>query len=117
VAPAAVPNAVPAPVTPADQPDLAGQWQYTATVGGSVITGTMTLVHSGASYTGSATASTADDVIPMTAMTVNGTKVVMLFETPNGEARLDATISGGTVMTGDLTMGSQTGTLRAQKQP
>jgi hypothetical protein len=116
-APAPAPVAVPAPVVPADQPDLAGQWQYTATMGGEVITGTLTLVRSGASYTGSATASTADDLIPMTAMMMNGTKVVMLFETPNGEARLDATVNGGTVLAGDLTMGGQTGTLRAQKRP
>jgi len=49
-------------------------------------------------------------------VTVTGTKVVMFFETPNEVARLDAELSGGTVLTGTLAMGSQTGTMRATLQ-
>jgi hypothetical protein len=98
-------------------PDLAGRWLYNATLGSSVITGTVTLIHSGESYSGSATASTADEPVPMTSMTVDGTRVVMLFDTPDGVVRVAGTVTGGTVINATVTFNDQTGTLRALRQP
>ncbi len=114
-APAPAHASAPAPV-PAEAPDLSGRWQYTATLGSAVIDGTLTLVRSGASYAGGATASIADDPVPMTAMTVTGSRIVMLFDTPNGEARVEGTVSGGTVISGTVAVGDRTGSFKAQKQ-
>ena len=112
--PARAPAPVPAPEPPLD---LSGRWLYDATIGSSVITGTLTLVRSGVSYSGSATASTADESVTMRSMTVDGTRVVMLFETPDGDVRVEGTVTGGTLLNATVTLNDMTGRLRARKQP
>ena len=117
-APAAAPPSAsaPAPAPAAGVADLSGTWLYTATLGGSDITGTLQLVRRGATYAGSATASAADEDIPMTQLAFDGTRITMFFETANGEVRIEGTVIGGTVINGTLALGGTTGTFRARKQ-
>lgn len=116
-APASAPAPTAAAAPAAAAAELSGTWLYTATLGSSEITGTLRLIRHGEAYTGSATASTADEDIPMSQMTVDGTKITMFFETPNGEVRMEGTVTGGTVINGVLALGGTTGTMRARKQP
>ena len=115
-APAVAPPSAPASAPAAGAADLSGTWLYTATLGGSEITGTLQLVRRGASYAGTATASTADEDIPMTQMIFDGTRITMFFETANGEVRIEGTVTGGTIINGALALGGTTGTFRARKQ-
>jgi len=115
-APPTAPASAPAPALAPGAADLSGTWLYTASLGGSEITGTLQLVRRGAAYAGTATASTADEDIPMTQMVFDGTRITMFFETANGEVRMEGTVTGSTIINGTLALGGTTGTFRARKQ-
>jgi hypothetical protein len=117
-APAARPApaaATPAPV-PAPEPvtDLAGEWDFVATLGGESVGGTLTLTRADTVYRGSAVAHEGE-VYPLISLTLTGPKIVMLFETPSGAARVECTLTGFSELKGALLMGDQTGTFSARK--
>jgi len=121
--PAPVPAAAPAPVrapaaapaAPSPAPDLAGAWRYTATLGDMTVDGVLRLARSGSSYTGTASASTTSEVLTVTSVTLDGSKLTVIIDTPNGPATLAGTVVAGTII-GTVYVGEQSGPFRADKQ-
>ena len=117
-APVAAPAQSPARAAPAETPapDLSGSWSYVANLNGTSVEGTLTLARSGTTYTGSATASTASELMPVTSVSLAGAKLTLTLDTPNGPAALDAVVSGGTVIVGTVYVAELSGPFRARKR-
>jgi hypothetical protein len=113
-APVAVPAPAPAPA-PDAAADLSGDWQFAAAVGDRGTTGTLTLTRAGEVYSGSARGDDGE-LYPMISLTRTGGNVVMLFDTPSGTARVESTLTGGSLMSGTLVVGDATGTFTARRK-
>jgi len=111
--PAAAPDPATAPAPAA--PDLAGEWEFTSTIGEETVGGTLTLTRSGQSYTGLARAHDGQ-TFPLRSLTLVGGKVVMTFDTPDGVARVESTLTGVSAMSGTVLVGDAVGTFAARRQ-
>jgi hypothetical protein len=115
----AQPSPAAAPVAPLPPPEpvaeLSGEWRFVVGLGGESLTGTLTLARAGAGYGGSAQGDDGE-FYPMNSLTQTGRKVVMLFETPSGPARVECTLEGTSELSGALLVGDQTGTFSARRK-
>jgi hypothetical protein len=95
--------------------DLAGDWNFVADFDGQRMVGVIQLRRSGTAYTGTATPSDAEGSASLTSLTIVGSRVVMLFDTPDGEARAEAVVEGGNTMNGTVTYAGHSGNFTARK--
>ncbi len=110
----AAPSPAPAPA-PDPAADLSGDWRFSATLSGETVTGDLTLTRTGDTYAGRARTEDGN-TYRMTSLTRTGQNVVMVFEVPEGAARVECTLSGGAEMSGALLMGQATGTFTAHRK-
>jgi hypothetical protein len=74
-------------------PDLAGDWIFEAQTGENVAHGAMTLVADGASYKGTLTTDQTDNVLPVRSLTLKGSELSMLVESPEGNITVKGTLA------------------------
>ena len=74
-------------------PDLAGDWVFEAQTGENVAHGAMTLVADGASYRGTLTTDQTDNVLPVRSLTLQGSELSMLVESPEGNVTFKGTLA------------------------
>ena len=74
-------------------PDLAGDWVFEAQTEENVAHGTMTLVADGASYKGTLTTDQTDNVLPVRSLTLQGSELNMLVESPEGSITVKGTLA------------------------
>jgi hypothetical protein len=74
-------------------PDLAGDWVFEAQTGESVAHGAMTLVADGGSYKGTLTTDQTDNVLPVRSLTLRGSDLSMLVESPEGNVTFKGTLA------------------------
>ena len=77
----------------AKAPDLAGDWVFEVQTGQSVTHGAMTLVADGASYTGTLTTNQGNNVLPVRSLTLQGSDMNLLVESPNGNVTFKGALS------------------------
>ena len=77
----------------AKTPDLAGDWVFEAQTGENVAHGAMTLVADGASYKGTLTTDQTDNVLPVRSLTLQGSELNMLVESPEGNVTFKGTLA------------------------
>ena len=75
-------------------PDLAGDWVFEAQTGENVAHGAMTLVADGASYKGTLTTDQTDNVLPVRSLTLQGSELSMLVESPEGNITVMGKLAG-----------------------
>jgi hypothetical protein len=74
-------------------PDLAGDWLFEAQTGENVSHGAMTLVADGASYKGTLTTDQTDNVLPVHSLTLHGSELSMVVESPEGNITVKGTLA------------------------
>jgi len=127
-APAAAPSPAAAPATPspaaapgapaAGAPaslDLSGDWDFVVDLPGQRLTGVIQLRRSGTSYTGNATPSNAEGSATLTSLTMDGSRVVMIFDTPDGPAQAQAVLADAKTMNGTVTYLGSSGPFTARR--
>lgn len=114
-APAPAAPAAPAAVAPAEV-DLSGDWNFVADFPGQRMIGLIQLRRSGSSYTGIATPADVEGSATLTSLTITGNRVVMVFESPDGQARAVAVLADPKTMNGTVTYAGNTGPFTARKQ-
>ena len=72
---------------------LAGDWVFDVQTGENVAHGAMTLVADGASYTGTLTTDQGNNVLPVRSLTLRGSDLSMLVESPNGNVTFNGTLA------------------------
>ena len=75
-------------------PDLAGDWVFEVQTGQNVAHGAMTLLADGASYKGTLTTDQGNNVLPVRSLTLQGSDLNMLVESPNGNVTFRGTLAG-----------------------
>ena len=74
-------------------PNLAGDWVFEAQTGDNVAHGAMTLVADGANYKGTLTTDQTDNVLPVRSLTLQGSDLSMLVESPEGNITVKGTLA------------------------
>ena len=74
-------------------PDLAGNWVFEAQTGENVAHGALTLVADGASYRGTLTTDQTDNILPVRSLTLQGSDLSMLVESPEGNITFKGTLA------------------------
>jgi hypothetical protein len=74
-------------------PNLAGDWVFEAQTGENVARGAMTLVADGASYKGTLTTDQTANVLPVRSLTLQGSDLSMLVESPEGNITFKGTLA------------------------
>src|SRR6187455_1408321 len=74
-------------------PDLAGDWVFEVQTGQNVTHGAMTLIADQANYTGTITTDQGSNVLPVRSLTLLGSAMDLLVESPNGNVRFKGTLS------------------------
>jgi hypothetical protein len=119
-APAAAPAAMPAPAAPpaaAAMPaalNPVGRYEFATTLQGQALTGTMEISGTAGAYTGRITSS-ATDPIPITAVTVDGRKMVVTGEAETGTLTIRMTFTDGPNFTGEWTLAGDGATLTGHR--
>jgi len=116
-APAAAPAAV-APAPAAVQPasvDLSGDWNFVVDFPGQRMVGVIELRRNGTAYVGTATPADAEGSATLTSLTFDGSRVVMVFDSPDGEARAEAVLADPKTMNGTVTFQGNTAPFTAKK--
>jgi len=113
-APAAAPAAAPAPAAPAAV-DLSGDWTFVAEFPGQRMVGLIQLTRTGTAYAGTATPAEAEGSATLTSLTIVGNRIVMVFDTPDGEARAEAVLVDAKTMNGTVTYAGSSGPFTARK--
>jgi hypothetical protein len=115
-APAPVPTPASAPAPgPEAVPDLSGTWDFEVSISGNQVSGTLRLTRSGDTYGGSALDSEGQEY-PLQSLSLNGQKLVMVFATPDGQARVEGALAGAGSMSGTLLLGADTGSFAARRR-
>ena len=73
---------------------LAGDWVFEVQTGQNVAHGAMTLLADGASYKGTLTTDQGNNVLPVRSLTLQGSDLSMLVESPNGNVTFKGTLAG-----------------------
>jgi hypothetical protein len=94
--------------------DPVGAFDFTTTVDGSPVTGTITITRSGAEYGGSVSTNVTESM-PITAVTVEGQTVQVTGSTPDGPATLSMTFTGDT-FTGTWSYAGMEGSLTGRRR-
>ncbi len=113
-APQAAPAAAPAAVQPAAV-DLSGDWNFAVELPGQRLLGVISLKRDGTHYSGTATASEGGGSATLTSLTIEGNRVVMVFDTPDGEARAVGILADARTMNGTVEYAGQRGPFTARK--
>jgi poly(3-hydroxybutyrate) depolymerase len=113
--PAPLPTAAPAPAAEPATPDLSGDWNFVVDFPGQRMVGLIQLRRNGSDYTGIATPADAEGSATLTALTIDGNRVVMVFDSPDGEARAEAVLADDKTMNGRVTFQGNTGPFTARK--
>lgn len=93
-----------------------GTWDFTVDAGGQTIPGEMVIGRSGAAYTGTVTPQGMSAATVRT-VTINGQRVTILIDTPDGEATFDGTITADNrTMTGTVAFQGQSLGFNARKR-
>jgi len=74
-------------------PDLAGDWVFEVQTGRNVAHGAMTLVADGTAYKGTLTTDQGNNVLPVRSLTLQGSALNMLVESPNGNVTFIGTLA------------------------
>ena len=74
-------------------PDLAGDWVFEVQTGQNVAHGAMTLIGDGPGYTGTLTTDQGNNVLPVRSLTLQGSDLSMLVESPNGNVTFKGTLA------------------------
>jgi hypothetical protein len=74
-------------------PDLTGDWVFEAQTGENVAHGALTLVADGASYRGTLTTDQTENVLPVRSLTLQGSDLSMLVESPEGNITFKGTLA------------------------
>ena len=74
-------------------PSLAGDWVFEAQTGENVAHGAMTLVADGASYKGTLTTDQTDNILPVRSLTLRGSDMNVLVESPEGNITVKGTLA------------------------
>ena len=74
-------------------PDLAGDWVFEVQTGRNVTHGAMTLVADGTAYKGTLTTDQGNNVLPVRSLTLQGSALNMLVESPNGNVTFKGTLA------------------------
>jgi hypothetical protein len=115
-APAPSPAAAPAPA-PAPAPaaaSAAGIYDFTTSVQGTAVSGVVTVTMANG-RAGGTIATSATPEIPIKAVTVEGPKVTVTADSPDGEAVLEFTMNGQD-FSGTWWFGGQSGSLTGRKR-
>ena len=115
-APAPAPAPVPAPAAAAAEVDLSGDWNFVADFPGQRMVGLIQLRRSGSGYVGTASPADVEGSATLTALTISGTHVEMVFDSPDGEARAVAVLTDPKTMNGTVSFAGGTGPFTARRQ-
>jgi hypothetical protein len=74
-------------------PDVAGDWVFEVQTGKNIAHGAMTLVADGTSYKGTLTTDQGNNVLPVRSLTLQGSDMNMLVESPNGNVTFKGKLS------------------------
>ena len=99
----------------AAEADLSGDWSFAVDFPGQRMVGLIQLRRSGTGYVGTATPSDVEGSATLTSLTVSGTHVTMVFDSPDGEARCEAVLTDAKTMHGTVTYAGNTGPFTASK--
>ena len=118
-APAATPPADPTPAAtvapaPAAAVNPVGTFEFTTSVDGNMLTGSIEVAGSPGAYTGTIRTSATPD-IPVSGVLVSGQQMIVTADTPDGPLTLTLNFSGDN-FTGGWTLGGGSGELRGQRK-
>lgn len=74
-------------------PTLAGDWVFEVQTGQNVTRGALALVADGAAYKGTLTTDQGNNVLPVRSLTLQGSDMNMLVESPNGKVTFKGTLA------------------------
>jgi hypothetical protein len=112
-APAPPATAVPAPPRAAALNPV-GKYEFTTSLQGQTLTGTMEIAGTPGAYTGRITSS-ATEPIPITTVTVEGQNMTVAGETPNGTLTIRMTMAADGTFTGGWTLAGDGATLTGKR--
>lgn len=112
--PTPAPTAPPAVATSAAVNPV-GTFEFTTSVNGDMVTGSIEVTGNPGAYGGTIRTSITPD-IPVTGVTTNGQQMVVTADTPDGELALTMNFTGDN-FTGGWTLGGGSGELRGQRRP
>ena len=112
-APAPPMIAVPAPPRAAALNPV-GKYEFTTSLQGQTLTGTMEIAGTPGAYTGRITSS-ATEPIPITTVTVEGQNMTVAGETPNGTLTIRMTMAADGTFTGGWTLANDGATLTGRR--
>jgi hypothetical protein len=95
--------------------DLSGEWTFVAEFPGQRMVGLIQLTRTGTAYAGTATPTDVEGSATLTALTIVGNRIVMVFDTPDGEARAEAVLTDAKTMNGTVTYAGSSGPFTARK--
>ena len=105
----------PPPVATSAAVNPVGTFEFTTSVNGDMVTGSVEVTGSSGAYGGTIRTSATPD-IPVTGVTVNGQQMVVTADTPDGELTIAMNFTGNN-FTGGWTLGGGSGELRGQRAP
>lgn len=73
--------------------DLSGDWVFEVETGSNVTHGAMKLVAQSEVYSGTLTTDQGNNVLPVRSLTLDGTAMAMLVESPNGKVTFAGTLA------------------------
>jgi hypothetical protein len=111
--PMPAPTAPPAVATSAAVNPV-GTFEFTTSVNGDMVTGSVEVAGQPGAYTGTIRTSISPD-IPVTGVTVNGQQMVVAADTPDGALTLTLNFTGNN-FTGGWTLAGDSGELRGQRR-
>ena len=112
-APAPAPTPTPTPA-PAPAPSAAGAYDFSTTVQGQQVTGTITIVDEGGRLGGTIVTSATPE-LAIKAVMVNGNVITVTGDTPDGEVAMEMTMNGAD-FTGTWSYGGQSGSMSGRKR-
>ena len=115
--PAAAPAAAPPPAattTPATPASAVGVYDFSTNVQGMAVTGVVTITSQGSALGGKISTSATPDV-PITSVTVEGQKIVVAAESPDGDVTIEMVMTGQD-FTGQWWYAGQSGPLSGRKR-
>ncbi|HEV3050417.1 MAG TPA: hypothetical protein VGX50_08925 [Longimicrobium sp.] len=92
-----------------------GTFEFTTSVNGDMVTGSVEVTGNPGAYGGTIRTSATPD-IPVTGVAVSGQQMVVTAHTPDGELTLTLNFTGNN-FTGGWTLGGGSGEMRGQRKP
>jgi hypothetical protein len=118
-APASEPAPAPTPIPVVHTPEgvnPVGKYEFTTSLQGQILTGTMEITGTAGAYAGRITSS-ATEPIAITTVTVEGQNMTVVGETPNGPLTIKMTFTEAGAFTGNWTLSGDGATLTGKRMP